>query len=557
MRKLASILIFCLLAACAASSCTTQKYASASFSDSRKASVKKDEQNGKEGDQKAGDDLESVLADLNGPNVQEAPFYKGALSLDACVDKALELNRKRPASRAAIAMAEAKHQQALSSYWPQLSLQGSVNMRSSDPNYIFPSREFALPPTAINVPAGSFNTPVTSIPTAFGPISVPSQEIAVPGRTFEVPSQTFHLDEQIVKVKDRRSAGAKVDMKWLLWSKGWRDSLSDQARAGIAAAEEDARRTDLEIVYDVRRMHSGALLARKVEKIGRDTLSRIEVTLQLTENLYKGGSMTVTKTDYLRNKVLAEGLRSMVNRLEENRQLAESALANSMGYNWKSEVRPAESSLAFHPLGEKADDLIANAYEFNPDWRQLEAGLQAAEAKVREEESTYAPRVALIGNLHGAESPFRGGYSTDENLNAWNIGIGVEMPLFDGYMTRSRIEEAKARLDQLKQQKLLLHEGLALQVKVFLVELGSMEKQDRNNRAALSSANENRELSEKAYRNDLIEADKVFESQIMEAITEARHLKLRFDHQITRAKLDLLVGKEFQDRMQSIAPRSS
>ena len=77
------------------------------------------------------------------------------------------------------------------------------------------------------------------------------------------------------------------------------------------------------------------------------------MTLQLTENLYKGGSMTVTKTDYLRNKVLAEGLRSMVNRLEENRKLAESALANSIGYNWKSEVRPAESRLTFHPLGGK------------------------------------------------------------------------------------------------------------------------------------------------------------------------------------------------------------
>ena len=130
------------------------------------------------------------------------------------------------------------------------------------------------------------------------------------------------------------------------------------------------------------------------------------------------------------------------------------------------------------------------------------------------------------------------------------------MPLFDGFMTRSRIEAAQARLEQLKQQKLLLHEGLALQVKAFLIELSSMEKQDRNNRSALTSANENRELSEKAYRNDLIEADKVFESQIMEALTEARHLKLRFDHQITRAKLDLLVGKEFQDRMQAITPQA-
>ena len=191
-------------------------------------------------------------------------------------------------------MAEAKHQQALSSYWPQVNLQGSANMRSSDPNYIFPAREFALPTTALDIPGGSFTTPPTTVTTPpstltlpLGPggalvpvpipgqtISVPPQNIAVPGRTYEIPSQTFHLDEQIVKVQDRRSVGAKVDMKWLLWSKGWRESLADQAKAGITAAEEDARRTDLEIVYDVRRMHTGALLARRVEKIGRETLSQ-------------------------------------------------------------------------------------------------------------------------------------------------------------------------------------------------------------------------------------------------------------------------------------------
>ena len=525
------------------------------------------------------------------------PVVDAAFSLDQCIAKALEVNRKRPASRAAIAVAEAQHQQALAAYWPQLTLQGTANLRSADPNYIFPAQNLILPETAIDVPAqqfrtppATFTTPATSIRTPsttittapstmtlpLGPggagvpvpipaqtvtvpagsisvppqsISVPSQTINVPGSEFVVPSQAFHLAEQDVKQMDRWTYGGQLNMEWLLWNGGWRKALNDQAKAGIAAAHEDARRTDLEIIYDVHRMYSGLVMSAGLEKIGQDTLERMEATLGLTERLYQGGSMSVNKTDYLRNKVLVEGLRSMVARLEENRRLASSALVNAMGLSWKSEIRPKQTTLTFEPVRGSLDALVSDTYEFSPDWRKLEIGLRAAEAKVREEKAGRAPKIAFLGNIHAVETPFEGGAATDTNLNAWNVGVGIELPLFDGFLTKARIAEARANLAQMKEQKVLLQEGLALQVKAHLIQLDSMRKQDANNRSAVSTAAENRDLTERAYRNDLIEADKVFSAQIMEAVVQARHLKLRFDHAVTRSKLDFVIGRDVLGRL--------
>ena len=535
----------------------------------------------------------------------DLPKIDATFSLEQCVAKALELNRKRPASLAAVAIAEAQHQQALAAFWPQVSLQGTANLRSDDPNFVFPAQDFILPQTAIDVPAQQFRTPPTSFTTPpmsintpattintpastmrlpLGPggalvpvpipsqsvsvppqsitvppqnIAVPAQTINVPGSEFVVPSQTFHLDAQEVKQMDKWTYGGALSVEWLLWNGGWRKALTDQSKAGIAAAKEAARRTDLEIIYDVHRMYSGLVLATELEQIGRDTLERMEATLGLTERLYQGGSMTVQKTDYLENKVLVEGLRSLVARLEENRRLAASALVNSMGLSWRSNIRAKDKSLRFEPVRGSLEQLVADSYAFSPDWRQLEIGLKAAEAKIREKKAGHAPKIAFLGDIHAIETPFDGGYATDANLKAWNVGIGVELPIFEGFLTKARVAEARAELAEMREKQVLLREGLALQVKVHLIKLDSMRKQDANNRSAVSTATENRDLTERAYRNDLIEADKVFSAQIMEAFVQARHLKLRFDHAVTRSQLDLVVGRDVLGQLGLIENRDA
>ena len=170
----------------------------------------------------------------------------------------------------------------------------------------------------------------------------------------------------------------EIDMKWLLWNNGWRQAMSNRAAAGIDAAREDVRRTDLEIVYDIRKMYYGAVLADQIEDIGVDTLESMDALLELTEQLYKGGSMQVSKTDYLRNKVMVESLRGMVAHLRQNKKLAESALVHAMGLSWRSSIKPTQTYISFRPFNHSLEKLVSESYCFSPDWKQLEAGLRAA-----------------------------------------------------------------------------------------------------------------------------------------------------------------------------------
>jgi hypothetical protein len=77
------------------------------------------------------------------------------LSLEDCLRIAMEKNRQRPASRFAVAMAEAQHRQALAGYWPQISAKGGWTQLDQAPNFIFPASMMYIPSQTVNVPGGT------------------------------------------------------------------------------------------------------------------------------------------------------------------------------------------------------------------------------------------------------------------------------------------------------------------------------------------------------------------------------------------------------------------
>ncbi len=514
----------------------------------------------------ADEDLKSLLRGDG-----ESPKLDGIFDLDRCLEIALENNRQRPASRFAVAIARAQHRQALSAYWPQVSLHGLADFRGDEPNFIYPESTFGLPDMALALPemnipfpGGTIQTPASSLSIpqgAFGPnfppaeiqVPVPPQQVDIPGQLITVPSQEFALPgqeltvpEQEIDLADRFTYGALLEIKWLLFDGGMRQAMREQAKQGIAAARQDARRADHEIVYEVTRMYHGAVLAQQLVTLGDETLERMEITLALTEQLYKGGSMQVKKTDFLRNKVIVDSLRMLVERLRKNRALAQSALVHSMGLSWESEVKPSDGTIAYGPHETDLRLSIAQAFQSSPQWSKLQIGVNAAEAKVREERSAYLPKIAFLGSAHYLENGLDTGAASKSNLQNWSVGIGMELPLFTGFRNKERINEARARLGQIKAQRELMRQGLALQVKNLFLKIQQLESQETISTSAVETATENRSLAERSYRNDLIEAREVFESQLMEAMMKARRHKLHFEHVATVAQLDQVVGKDTQ-----------
>ena len=453
--------------------------------------------------------LESAAYKIRELKNKSAPLT--SLSLQDCIAIALELNRRRAVFALNIKIAQYRHKQALSSYWPRLLINSTYSRMDEDIDFIFPEE------TADYTISGIAPLPVTS--------------------TVTVPQKT-------VKVTDRDKKVTYLDFSLPLYTGGTRKAASDQAAFGVQAAKQSARRTDLELIYDVKRMYYGLVLAQELERIGNNTLSRLSATLQLTEQLYKNSAAQVTKADYLKNKDIDESVRSALADLERNKKIAYSAIINSMGLPWNVNFKPSETGIPYIPYSLNINKLISCSYKFNPDWNRISSGLKAAEALVKKEKGERLPKLLFTGTIWQMDRSYNGGIESNSNKDGWKMAIGIQIPIFDGFLAKNRISEANAHFSKIKNEKILLKDKIAFQVNHILISLNSFQKKKRAEEKAKQSAIENSDLNMRAYRIGLVQAQDVIEAQLLESFLKARYMRTLYNHAEARFQMELTIGTE-------------
>lgn len=435
------------------------------------------------------------------------------LTLTDCIAMALEKNSQRAVTQAGLQIAQARIGQARSAYWPQITTNALAVRLDDDPLFVFPEETDTYTITDL------LPQPIVTN------VTIPQKDI---------------------KLLDKNLFTASANLILPLYTGGLRPGYMRQARAGLAVAQQDVRRTDQHIIYEVRRLYFATVLATRLSQIAQEAVDRLTATLSLTEGLYLRGSGKVKKTDYLQNKIFVESVRGMQTRLQNQADNARTALVFYMGLSYDTKITLSETTVPIQQTTASLSDLVDGALRFNPNWLTLQAGLEATEGKIQETKSEMRPRLALLGNLEYITNSYNQGVVPPQNKRAWQIGLGLEMPLFNGFRTRHKVKEVKARLTQLEHQKIVLHEGLAVQVKVLYQKLIATQQHIASAQAALDAAQENHQLTELAYQADILEAQDLIEAQITEAIIEAQYHTVCYDHYQTHIQIEKLIGTEIE-----------
>lgn len=442
-----------------------------------------------------------------------------SLTMDQCLELALENNHQRPVARAALAIAEAQHRQALSGYWPELSLRSIYSVMDEAPVTIFPASKIALPPLSLG-----------SIPISLPPVQVP---------------------EQNVKLMEPQNLFFSANMIFPLYTGGLRSALHKQADLAIALARQEVKRTDQQVAYDVKRYYYGSVLARNLYEIANEALIRLEVTLELTENLYKNGTGRVQKTDFLKNKVIVENVRSLVAALKSNESLARAALAHSLGLDWQMPIQVSDREIPFRPDETDMSRVPDSTYRTNSDWVKIKIIKQIMSARIDACRSEYWPRVAVIGGFNHLENSYPYGIVGPANRNIWVVGLSLQLPVFTGFRRLAKVQEAQARLEQLAAQEILLREGLAVQIQSIFLRLAAARERESVLKTALAAAVENRDLTERAYQQELKEEKDLIESQIYESMMKAQYQKIVYDNLEIQLEMEFIIGTEIAKKLES------
>jgi outer membrane protein len=467
-----------------------------------------------------------------------------ALSLQDCIEIAFEKSILRAVSRESVQIAEAQHGQALSGHWPQLKIGVTATRMDEDPNFIFPSRPLPLGEAAQPLAEAIAGTQLAKMGMTPDSMGVPAYNAALSAATAEAMKNmnSATMPAQDVKLMDRDLLSTTLSLIFPLYTGGKVSALTKQAKIGVDVSRVESRRTDLQIIKDIKQYYYGHIFAKQLHSLGRDTLERFEATEALTESVYQHGSGKVKKTDYLRTKLMTAALRSAIEQMKSGEELSKSALANAMGLSWNSRIELAETDIPFHPYSGNLDELVEKASNSNPQMLQVRLGLQAGEEKITEANAGHLPVLAFFGDLTRLDNSYDGGIMTDENKKSWRIGLSLELPIFNGFRTRNEVREARHRLEKLKKESLLLKEGVALQVKNAFLQIARSQGQVKTMKEALETATENRELHVRAYQQEMVETQDVIEAQLMEFFMHGQYLKALYDHQMNSGDLEFVIG---------------
>ena len=441
------------------------------------------------------------------------------LRLEQAIEIALKNNPENRISVQAAAIAESQYQEALSAQWPTLTLQGSFQRRDEAPMFVFPSS---------NIPLGGLSGAISA---ALGGAPVPSA-ITVP--------------EQRVRLFNRDTSIASLQFLYPIYTGGRISSLISQAGFGREIAHEEMRRTSLQVVRDVKRYYFAAQLTRSLAETASGTADLLSLTRDVTKGIYEGGSATVNRLDYLKTDLAVSYARSVAADFAARHRSALAALSSTMGLAWDARINPGDD-LALNPKASpEMATLVRQASEFNPQIGMLRLAVKAASARIDEARSAQLPQIALMADASQIRNSYDLGLTNEVNRNNWTIGIGVSIPLFDGWRAASQVTTARLQHEQAQERQKLVEKGIAALVKNLFIEFDSARQQVAISEQASRTAAENVDLSSRAFQIGASKPQDVIEAHILFAIIKGNLLRAQHDQLLKLAEIEYVLGSELQ-----------
>jgi outer membrane protein TolC len=313
--------------------------------------------------------------------------------------------------------------------------------------------------------------------------------------------------------------------------------LSDQIAAlGFQSAVADT-------ILDVRKDFYQILLDVALVDVREQSVTLLEEQLHDAQSRFDAG--TVPRFNVLRAEVELENAKPPLIRAQNDLRISKESLVKLLA------IDAANQTNAFTPINfegklvyEHRDWELATALEQalqrRPELLSAERQIHVAEANVQVASSGYKPQASVFGNYGWHDYSFTN--RLDDTREGWILGANVSWALFDGMLTRGKITEARAQLQEANLDYADTRRQVELDVRQaysdYLQTLELIEAQKKT----VEEAEESLRLAEARFRAGTGTQLDVLSAQT--ALTEARSNEIQalHDYNVAIATLERVTG---------------
>jgi outer membrane protein len=249
-------------------------------------------------------------------------------------------------------------------------------------------------------------------------------------------------------------------------------NLIREAEEGISSSRIGQEAVRNEIAARTALLYLEVNSARRLAGIWLQRVENSNRDLSIQESLLEAGKGKPLDVTLARTAEAAARQQQLV--AEEQLRLADLELRQLTGLSMAEQFQTEEIRISLEFPGNRLEALTNKAFETYPEIRQAESGLRIREFHVEAEKGGKYPRLefvtqyALFTRFNNYEDYFR-----TFQRNNYLVGLSIQVPLFDGFLSNSKvaqgkleISEARLKLDRLKAELKMNIERAASAVRI-------------------------------------------------------------------------------------------
>lgn len=344
----------------------------------------------------------------------------------------------------------------------------------------------------------------------------------------------------------RDFGSASVTASQLLFDFGRTWAAKDVAKSNAQATKELLEGQKLDIAQLVKTQYFTLLLSKRLVEVNLAALDRADINLRSAHGFFQVG--TQPKSFVTRAEVDVANGRVNVIRAQNAVNLARVALNTAMGIavNAPTEVKDL---LSYQEFPVNRDTLVGEALQNRPEYRQVKAQAEAADASVRQTYRDFFPNLFgsgtydLVGVPGVAAPTSRTANGFNDSQNQWNVGLNLTWTIFDGGGKIGRYKEAKANLEAAQARVRDTELQIWQNVEQAYLNLGEAEERIGAAQKAVESAEENYQLARGRFDAGVANIIELTDAQL--ALTQAQSTEAQAlsDYRISIANLERAIGR--------------
>jgi outer membrane protein TolC len=175
----------------------------------------------------------------------------------------------------------------------------------------------------------------------------------------------------------------------------------------------------------------------------------------------------------------------------------------------------------------------------------LQLGLQETmlNKNILIEKANYFPTLSLFGGYQwqAQDNTYRfGNYNWAKMLN---VGLALSYPLFDGFRTRERVQQATIDRDKVHYTKLKIEEGLKIQIQSAELKMAEAEKRISGQGKNIEQAQKAVRIAQTRFKSGVGTQLELLDAQVAMTRAQTNYAQAIYDYLIAKADWQYAVGQ--------------